>query len=1109
MARQNLLLVDGDTRSRRVLEVSLRKAGFSVTTAEDMGTALLVLEHGEPDLIISDTRLPERDGFELCTEVKNNPKWSSIPFVFLTSAKAIEDKIRGLELGVEDYLVKPIYIKEVTTRLRILLQRKQREKLERKDGARTKFTGHLADMAVVDLMQTIEISRKSGVIHFETELGDATTWFRDGRIIDAEMGRLHGESAVYRLLGLTEGSFVVEFKQVSRNAVIRETTQGLLMEGMRRVDEWGRLLEQLPPLDAVLAADTRVLQERPEPLESELAAMLRRFDGRRTIIEVVDDSGKDDLEALETISSLYFEGLLTPSLEGLPDEDESDEQGSLTLEDWDAPSNKPVFEAPTGGLSVPEDSDEEEEVSDLPPVPNFPEVDTGERERPPDALVAGLPEDSGPKIGEGLTPLGSLDGTSEEEEDPLLQALSDKLDALARGEVPEDQPAPEHEESSHKTSAHGPEDQELPPELRALARASASIVSGSGSVEDATDHLDDHHRRTPASPAPQESKFDADGPSPDPAASPPKVSAPGTQEPTPRIPDVPGLPMFMAPKPAPVVTEDKESTAPESEKETQDQERQRSQTLPDLGPVPEGASWSRSTSKIKVVDGQVTPPMGVARASASGAIERADLGDLAGYKAGDTLPPPRPIDATGARAKTLVPAFTPPPSPTLPKQPSAADSPRGAKAPAAKGSPEKSPAGDTAADAPPREQAPPKKSPAKPSPRKPERTEDAKAAKPSATRKTKKKTQSGFARLQETLQAYAEKDEDEAADTEEAEAVAPEGAKAKNAADEFAPVAVKQARPATESMVDGVARRGATFKRAFIDEEVATKASSEDVEDQIRPEDLTDSQPIPANLDEQGEAEDERPESNSWLWAAVGIVLIGAVGFVLATRGEPAAKDSRDGQAANGLPDPIPEDAAPADAAAPEEPATDRSQTEADTESSEPPADAGAVPQDLPNEQDPTEVEPTPIPDLPKADPETPPVEPKTTPPEPAAKDLAAKLASARRAYRVRKLDDAEDLCDEVLAADDTLAEAHLLRATILIDRGEVEEALPPAERAVELDPKLADGHLHLGVIRQELGNPSGALTAYQRYLELDPEGRYAGSIRGEVKRLEKRLASP
>ena len=73
-------------------------------------------------------------------------------------------------------------------------------------------------------------------------------FFRDGKCVDAALGRLTGEEAVYRALIWNEGTFEVEFCKVENPDVIETSTQGLLMEGMRRLDEWGRLLESLPAL---------------------------------------------------------------------------------------------------------------------------------------------------------------------------------------------------------------------------------------------------------------------------------------------------------------------------------------------------------------------------------------------------------------------------------------------------------------------------------------------------------------------------------------------------------------------------------------------------------------------------------------------------------------------------------------------------------------------------------------------------------------------------------------------------------------------------------------------------------------------------------------------
>jgi DNA-binding response OmpR family regulator len=438
MPRQNLLIVDGDARNRRVLEVSLRKAGFSITPAESAEEALEFLQHAEPDLIISDTRLASRDGFDFCMEVKGNARWKLIPFIFLTSEKSIEDKVRGLELGVEDYLTKPIYIKEITTRVTMLLQRKQHERLEKKDAARTKFSGQLADMAVVDLVQTIEISRKTGTISLTTELGEATVWFREGAIIDAEMGRLQGEPAIYRLLGLSDGHFDVEFKPVNRYQVIHASTQAILMEGMRRVDEWGRLMEQLPPLDSLLSPDPEQLADRKADLSDEQLAIVRHFDGRRTIIEVVDESGQDDIEALTQISTFFFEGLLTPH-EGSPDDERVEPPPAaavaLGLEEWNSPSRD--LRRESTAASPPE------HAGALPPPPNFPapfpQLRADEDEQEDAVLEPGIPEDSAPRPAFG-TRLVPLDDTTPAERPVTLHrrapTLQDGIDAPPRGRFP-------------------------------------------------------------------------------------------------------------------------------------------------------------------------------------------------------------------------------------------------------------------------------------------------------------------------------------------------------------------------------------------------------------------------------------------------------------------------------------------------------------------------------------------------------------------------------------------------------------------------------------------------------------------------------------------------
>jgi CheY-like chemotaxis protein len=287
--------------------------GYTVTLATDGLDALAKIELSTPDLILSDTRLPKLDGYALVRRIKERPEWASIPVVFLTSQKSIEDKIRGLELGVEDYLTKPIFVRELIARVNLLLARRTQERIatrQTSSNSRTRFTGSLADMGVVDLIQTFEVSRKSGVVHLQNAGDEVHIHFRDGKVVDATLGRLYGEEAVYRALLWNDGSFEVEFGKVDLPDVIEASTQGVLLEGMRRVDEWGRLLEALPPLGTLFEVDDAALRERLTAVPDELAGILRLFDGRRTLMQVVDASPFEDLSTLATILKLYFEGLL-------------------------------------------------------------------------------------------------------------------------------------------------------------------------------------------------------------------------------------------------------------------------------------------------------------------------------------------------------------------------------------------------------------------------------------------------------------------------------------------------------------------------------------------------------------------------------------------------------------------------------------------------------------------------------------------------------------------------------------------------------------------------------------------------------------------------------
>ncbi len=121
MTSQRLLLVDDEDNLRVMLEAALRHSGFDVVTAAN-GRDALTLATGEGlDAIVLDVMLPDLDGFEICRRLRQDGIHT--PVVFLTARDTTEDKVRGLTIGGDDYLVKPFSLEELVARVNAVLRR--------------------------------------------------------------------------------------------------------------------------------------------------------------------------------------------------------------------------------------------------------------------------------------------------------------------------------------------------------------------------------------------------------------------------------------------------------------------------------------------------------------------------------------------------------------------------------------------------------------------------------------------------------------------------------------------------------------------------------------------------------------------------------------------------------------------------------------------------------------------------------------------------------------------------------------------------------------------------------------------------------------------------
>ncbi len=120
MSTGKIMIVDDDLNICELLRLYIEKEGFSVVTANDGESAVKMFERESPDLVLLDIMLPKLDGWQVCREIR---KTSQCPIIMLTAKGEVFDKVLGLELGADDYMVKPFEAKEVIARIRAVLRR--------------------------------------------------------------------------------------------------------------------------------------------------------------------------------------------------------------------------------------------------------------------------------------------------------------------------------------------------------------------------------------------------------------------------------------------------------------------------------------------------------------------------------------------------------------------------------------------------------------------------------------------------------------------------------------------------------------------------------------------------------------------------------------------------------------------------------------------------------------------------------------------------------------------------------------------------------------------------------------------------------------------------
>ena len=307
-----ILLAEDEAFVAQLTVDMLAELPLEVRVAKDGREALEQAKAIHPDLILLDAMMPVLDGFEVAAALKGNPDTQDIPIIFMTARALVEDKVRGLELGAEDYLIKPIRREELLARVRNVLRRVEARRATVPEEV-SLMRGRLETMSLPNIVQMLEVDRRTGTLRLRSEGRRAEVLFSEGRVAYAMEGPRQGDAAVYGLLGWQQGEFALEPSAGLGPAAAQVTgpNQALLMEGARRLDEVPALRRALGSLEGPIMM-LPVFREGflHRTLPRGFTQLVDLCDGTRTLPQLVEASSLDEWETLSLLGRFLKLGML-------------------------------------------------------------------------------------------------------------------------------------------------------------------------------------------------------------------------------------------------------------------------------------------------------------------------------------------------------------------------------------------------------------------------------------------------------------------------------------------------------------------------------------------------------------------------------------------------------------------------------------------------------------------------------------------------------------------------------------------------------------------------------------------------------------------------------
>ncbi len=298
-----ILIADVDQKSVVLIKDTLKTQGFTVFSALNGAKALELIIENIPDIIILSMTLTIVETEKLRDIVRANPNTDKLPIIFLGTP----EQLKKLNNSGEKIITKPFRVDELINLISGIYQKRQKAiELSREDK---EIEGNISQISLIDLLQIFSMNKKDGTITIYSEKGNGFIYLQEGNIINATIGKAEGEKALFRLIGIRVGKFEFVPHRALTPTRINSTTESLLMEGMRHIDEMNKHRSELPSYDGVVTLKKK-LSDIPKQVRTITQEVLLLLEFYSNVEDIVDNCTFPDYDVLRVLKALVEKGII-------------------------------------------------------------------------------------------------------------------------------------------------------------------------------------------------------------------------------------------------------------------------------------------------------------------------------------------------------------------------------------------------------------------------------------------------------------------------------------------------------------------------------------------------------------------------------------------------------------------------------------------------------------------------------------------------------------------------------------------------------------------------------------------------------------------------------